>query len=275
MTVHQALKYATSKLEKITDEPRSEAKIIVAHLAKTSPNRLPFFSGEISEDALDSMLEKRLSRIPLQYIIGNWWFYGLEFFVGDGVLIPRQDTELLVETALEFLKDKPGAQVCDLCSGSGCIAISLAKERQDLEVTAVEKFDKAYGYLTDNIKHNDAKNVKPVKADVTLKSFGMYDLIVSNPPYIPVTDWETLSPEVQKEPETALLGGKDGLDFYRIITSVWKTALKSGGNLAFEVGIGEAEAVAEILKAENFSEITIKNDLSGIQRVVFGTLKDI
>ena len=275
MTVQQALKYATLKLEAITDEPRSEAKIIVAHLGKTEPNRLPFFSGEILEDALDDILEKRLSRIPLQFILGKWWFYGLEFFVGEGVLIPRQDTELLVETALELLRDKQGAQVCDLCCGSGCIAISLAKERQDLDVTAVEKFDKAYGYLTHNITHNDAKNVMPVKADVTLKSFGMYDLIVSNPPYIPVTDWETLSPEVQKEPETALLGGKDGLEFYRIITSVWKTALKSGGSLAFEVGINEAEAVAEILKAENFSEITIRNDLSGIQRVVFGTLKDI
>lgn len=275
MTVKQAIKYTTSKLEKITDEPRSEAKIIVAHLAKTSPNRLPFVSCEISEYALDRMLEKRLSRMPLQYILGKWWFYGYEFFVGDGVLIPRQDTELLVETALELLKDKPDAQVCDLCSGSGCIAISLAKERQDLKVTAVEKFDKAYGYLTDNIKYNDAKNVNPIKADVTAESFGMYDLIVSNPPYIPVTDWETLSPEVQREPETALLGGDDGLDFYRTITSVWKTALKPGGRLAFEVGIGEADAVAKTLKSENFSEITVKNDISGIQRVVFGTLKDI
>ncbi len=275
MTRNEAISRATKTLSGITDEPKSEAKIIVAHLAGVEPNRLPLFSGNIEEQALCHILDKRLERIPLQYILGSWWFYGREFFVGDGVLIPRQDTELLVETALELINDIPSAEVCDLCSGSGCVAVSIAGERPDTLVTAVEKYDKAYSFLEKNIAHNRADNVIPKKADVLAESFGSFDLIVSNPPYITKEDMKNLQAEVKAEPHTALFGGEDGLDFYRSIAKNWKIRIKKGGRLAFELGVGEADAVAEILKQENFSEITLKTDLSGVQRVIFGTVGNI
>jgi release factor glutamine methyltransferase len=275
MTVREALKYTTHLLAPISDEAATEARIIVSHLAKVQPNKLPLFFGEIEKDEILKIAEKRKQGTPLQYILGKWWFYKSEFFVGRGVLIPRQDTELLVETGLELVKDKPDADICDLCSGSGCVAISLAKELPQSKVCAVEKFDDAYDYLVKNTEYNGAKNLTPVKADVCDAPFGKYDLIVCNPPYIPNSDKEILSAEVLNEPHTALFGGEDGLYFYRVISSLWKTALKKGGHLAFEVGIKEADAVAEILKQEGFANISSKTDLLGIQRVVFGTASDV
>ena len=272
MTVLEALRFAESALADITDEPKNEAKIIVAFLAGIEPNRLPLCSGEIDSGALGEIIAKRSQRTPLQYILGKWWFFNSEFLVGEGVLIPRQDTEHLVETAIHLIKDKEKPAVIDLCSGSGCIAISIAKEVRSAAVTALEKYDEAYEFLLKNIELNRTKNVLPVKADVLENCFGSFDLIVSNPPYIPRRDNEILSEEVKKEPHTALFGGEDGLFFYREITKLWKGALKPDGRLAFEVGIGQAEAVEQILKDHGFGNITVINDLSGIQRVVFGTV---
>lgn len=275
MTVLEALRFAEFALADITDEPKSEAKIIVAFLAGVEPNRLLLYSGEIDKAKLSEIIEKRRDRIPLQYILGKWWFFSSEFLVGEGVLIPRQDTEHLVETALELIKNKEKPSVLDLCSGSGCIAISIAKERPDIAVTAVEKYEDAYGFLLKNIELNKTDNVTPIKADVLENCFGSFDLIVSNPPYIPRRDNEILSEEVKKEPHTALFGGEDGLLFYREITKLWENALKPDGRLAFEVGLGQAEAVEQILKDQGFNDITVINDLSGIQRVVFGTVNSL
>ncbi len=271
MTVKEALKYATEVLKSITDETENEAKLIVSHLTDEPVGKLMITDKTVDEAGLLDVLKKRNKNIPLQYILGKWWFYKGEFFVGDGVLIPRQDTETLVETANELLKNKPDAAVADLCAGSGCIGISIATDYPKALVTCVEKYEKAYFYLEKNIKHNLTENVKAVLSDVCEKSFGEYDLIVSNPPYITADDMNTLSEEVKKEPETALFGGDDGLHFYRTITRLWKCNLKKNGILAYEVGIGEAERVADIMKQEGFSKITIKTDLCGVQRVVFGT----
>ena len=195
--------------------------------------------------------------------------------MGEGVLVPRQDTETLVEAALELIRDIKAPRVCDLCSGSGCIAISIAGDRQDATVTAVEKYPAAYSYLEQNIKLNNASNVTPKLYDVLNEPFGKYNLIVCNPPYIPSGDEKELSKEVLNEPHTALFGGEDGLYFYREISKNWKQSLVSGGILAFEVGINEAAAVAEILKTNGFTNIGFKNDLIGIQRVVFGTANNV
>ncbi len=272
---HEALAYTKSALEGISDEADSEAKIILSFVTNTEPNRLRIVLPSADTKTIDPIIEKRKEGAPLQYIIGRWWFFGLEFKVGPGVLIPRQDTEILVETALSFAEGKKDLKIADLCSGSGCIAISLAKNLPDTEVTAVEKYDEAFYYLKQNIALNSTENVTPVLADVCDKPFGQYDIIVSNPPYIPVSDREILSREVLNEPEEALFGGDDGLYFYRVITKNWKSSIRSGGKLAFEVGIKEAEAVAELLKKEGFTEIGFACDLLGIQRVVFGTVNDI
>ena len=271
----EALAYIKEGLKGVTDELDSEAKIILSYVTDTEPNRLRIELPSAETQALDAVLEKRKKGIPLQYIIGRWWFFGLEFLVGEGVLIPRQDTELLIETALSMAEGITAPKIADLCSGSGCIAISVAKNLPEAEVTAVEKYDEAYAFLEKNVKHNEAVNVTPVKADVCDEPFGEFDIILSNPPYIPFADREILSREVLKEPEVALFGGEDGLYFYRVITKRWKTALKRGGRLAFEVGIKEAPLVAEILRQEGFTEIGFACDLLGIERVVFGTANNV
>ena len=271
----EALAYIKEGLKGVTDELDSEAKIILSYVTDTEPNRFRIELPSAETQALDTVLEKRKKGIPLQYIIGRWWFFGLEFLVGKGVLIPRQDTELLVETALSMAEGITAPKIADLCSGSGCIAISVAKNLPEAEVTAVEKYDEAYAFLEKNVRHNEAVNVTPVKADVCDEPFGEFDIILSNPPYIPFADLEILSREVLKEPEVALFGGEDGLYFYRVITKRWKTALKRGGRLAFEVGIKEAPLVAEILRQEGFTEIGFACDLLGIERVVFGTANNV
>ncbi len=275
MTVKEAVKFAADFLADITDEAENEAKILVSYLADTSIGNLTFSDKVIDEAELINALNRRKEKEPLQYIIGKWWFYKGEFFVGEGVLIPRQDTETLVETAAELLKGQKKASVCDLCAGSGCVGISIGQDFPDAEVACVERYEKAFLYLERNIRHNKVENVKAVSADVLEEPFGKYDLIVSNPPYITAEDMKKLSPEVKREPESALFGGEDGLFFYRAIAKNWKNALKSQGRLVFEVGIGEAEDVFEILEQNGFSNITVVNDLCGVQRVVFGTVNDL
>lgn len=219
---------------------------------------------------LDEKLEKRQNRYPLQYILGEWNFYKYSFKVGEGVLIPRSDTEILVEKCCEYLKTVKQPKVLDLCAGSGCIGISIAKDFPQSAVFAVEKFDSALEYLNKNIEHNNATNVTVIKGDVLAgdASDGVYNLIVSNPPYIPPCEMEIISPETRFEPKTALLGGQDGMLFYKAIVKEYKNSLTKGGMLAFEVGINEDRKVAEILKTADFKNITVTKDFNGINRVV-------
>lgn len=275
MQIPAAIRYAKEALNGISDEQTLEAKLIVANLTSTEPNRLALLDKTVDHKEIDKIIKRRRLGEPLQYIFGKWWFYKSEFLVGKGVLIPRQDTEHLVETGLELIKNTENPKVADLCSGSGCVAISIAKDRPDAKVLAVEKYSEAYDWLLKNIEYCHSTNVMPLKSDVLCPLKEKYDLIVCNPPYIPQGEKETLSKEVLTEPHTALFGGEDGLFFYREISKAWKSNLKKGGYLAFEVGIKEADAVAEILKAEGFTEISIKKDLLGIQRVVFGTVNNV
>lgn len=275
MSVPAALRYAKESLSGVSDECALEAKLIVSHLLDIELNQLSLSSKTIDHIKIDKIVERRKKGEPLQYIFGKWWFFKSEFLVGEGVLIPRQDTEHLVEIGLELIKDKHAPFVADLCSGSGCVAISIGLERPDAKVIAVEKFNRAVHWLQKNIEHNKAANVSAEQSDVLIEQEGMFDLIVCNPPYIPSGEKETLSREVLKEPHTALFGGEDGLFFYREISRLWKRNLNLGGKLAFEVGIGEAEAVADIMRAEGFINIETKIDLLGIQRVVFGTVNSL
>lgn len=228
-----------------------------------------------AEKLIKERLEKRISGYPLQYLAGEWEFCGLPFKVGEGVLIPRQDTETLVEFGVEFLKKNGGHSVLDLCAGSGCIGIALAKLAK-AEVICAELYDDALNYLNRNIELNEVgQYVRVVKADVTAESAselfeGNFDLIVSNPPYLTEHDMSSLQKEVSFEPKSALYGGRDGLDFYRKLISIYPQKLKSGGALAFEIGAGQEDAVGGIFEYYNIKP-SFKNDLSGTKRVIYGT----
>lgn len=226
----------------------------------------PVGSSELLQ--LEKLVARRKSGEPLQYIIGNWDFYGLPFYVGEGVLIPRPDTEVLVETSLKLIK--AGGTVLDLCSGSGAIAIAIAKNA-DVSVSALELSSVAFDYLKRNIALNKV-GVTPILGDVKNYSHPTkVDLIVSNPPYITQNDMKDLQLEVQKEPEMALAGGKDGLDFYRIIAERYKEQLNPKGHLAFEVGIYQSRQVSDIMIENGYNNITVCKDLAGVERVVYGS----
>ena len=273
MNAKQAVDYAKKLLETVSSEAENEAQILVSHVLDISKGALNYTDKQIEKIELDPLVNRRLKGEPLQYILGKWGFYKGEFLVGEGVLIPRQDTETLVETSVEFLKGKQNPRVIDLCSGSGCVAISIATDYPNAEVIACEKYEKAYSFLEKNIEFNKTKNVKPLLLDITNETLEAADLIVSNPPYIPKEDMETLSAEVKREPETALYGGEDGLYFYRVIAEKWSKSLKKGGMLALEIGIGQEQEVIKLLKQAGLKNIGTKKDLCGVQRVVFGTAK--
>lgn len=219
---------------------------------------------------ISTLIERRLSGEPLQYILGEWDFFGIPFLVGEGVLIPRQDTEILVELCMRFLDRRPGERrTLDLCAGSGCIGIALEK-LADAEVTCVEKYERAFEYLRKNIAHHGA-SAEAVLGDVLEENTvrGEFDLIVSNPPYLTEADMRSLQREVEFEPKEALYGGEDGLDFYRRILAVYPQKLKSGGMLAVEIGMGQENAVGGLFR-ENGIEPRVEKDWGGICRVVWG-----
>lgn len=223
---------------------------------------------------LAELTEKRLSHEPLQYIIGKWSFMGIDLLVGEGVLVPRDDTEVVTSLCIDFLSGKENPSVIDLCAGSGAISLALEKYA-NCKVTAVELSDKAFSYLTQNIKLNNSAvnalngDIFECHKDIADNSL---DLIVSNPPYIKSADIAALQEEVQHEPVMALDGGESGLDFYRRIVPLWKSKLKAGGALAFELGEGQYDEVCCILADNGLGGITESIDFGGIQRAIIGTL---
>lgn len=236
------------------------------------------FSIKLSETVTEKdyadyigLLERRASKEPLQYIIGSWDFYKSQFYVGEGVLIPRPETEELVESVIELIRTNGYKTVYDLCSGSGCIGLSIAKECPSVTCYLFELFDDALYYTNKNLEKLGLSNVKIIKHDVLSGFNGNIenaDIIVSNPPYIESREISSLQDEVLKEPITALDGGTDGLEFYRAISENWTLRLKSGGMVAFECGESQSELICEILGAEFITYI--EKDIYGIPRFVFG-----
>lgn len=276
-TIFEAYNDCKKQLENAgIDDYVFESKQIIKHITGyTNAQILTKYTQPLTDfqqNNLTAIIKQRLIHYPLQYILGRWNFFGYEFFVGPGVLIPRSDTETLMDVCLEKVKTKQNPRVLDLCAGTGCIGITLKKECENADVTLVEKFDEALAYTQKNALHNTA-DVKIVKGDVlkTEGAEGVYDLIVSNPPYINGDDMKNLQPEVTFEPQTALSGGEDGLVFYRHIAKEYKKYLASGGLMAFEVGIDEAQDVAEIMRQNGFENVGTRADLNKIDRVVFGT----
>ena len=236
---------------------------------------------ELSEDAKDkafALAQRRAQGEPLQYLTGNWEFMGRKFYVGEGVLIPRDDTEVVVRCVLNHL-DKVShirpPQILDLCSGSGIIAITLKAMYPDAQVTAVEISPPALHYLEKNAKENNTV-INILSGDIfeCADSFedGTFDLIISNPPYVTKEDMENLQREVRYEPELALYGGDDGCDFYRRIVPLYTQKLTKGGMLAFEYDSSQASTIGKLMTMYNFKNINIFDDLGGVHRAINGTV---
>ncbi len=265
-----------SRLSEITEDPRFEADVIFQTVFGRDW-RVKELSGKLAEpteselEALEKLAKRRLSGEPLQYIVGEWEFYGLGLKVSQGVLIPRQDTERLVDVSLGLIGDIPRPCVLDLCSGTGCVALAIKSRRPDSEVTALELYPEAYEVLQENCRESGVMTVCADALDKkNAESFSELDLITANPPYLDAGDMKSLQREVGFEPKTALYGGEDGLDFYRAFAKIWRGALRVGGYIALEIGTGQKEAVSLILGEAGWREIRVENDLAGKPRVAVG-----
>ena len=218
-----------------------------------------------------SLAQRRSEGYPLQYLLGQWEFWGCNFKIGEGVLIPRPDTETLVEQVLDICRRGKMAtpKIADLCSGSGCIAAALKKELPNADIYAVELSDRALPYLRQNMELNGC-GVHIIHGDVldssTAGKLTELDMLVSNPPYLTAQDMIELQTEVQHEPALALFGGEDGLDFYRAMTRLWKSSIKAGGFIAYEFGMGQHDDVKAILEENGFTDIELRRDGGGIIR---------
>ncbi len=251
-------------------EHETDVKLLLSHVTGKD---LTFFLAE-GEEELDpedeksfrELIEKRRSRIPLQLITGETDFMGLNFFTSPGVLIPRIDTEFLVEEALMDIND--GADVLDMCTGSGCILLSLMRYKNDIRGVGADISDEALALAKRNAE-NLGLTPELVKSDMFSGITGKFDHILCNPPYIRTGDIEGLMEEVRlHEPENALDGGEDGLSFYRRIALEAGEHLFDGGSLILEIGAGQGSEVREILENKGFGHIEVLKDYSGNERVV-------
>lgn len=270
MTIREVLKFSEEQLKKAgITEAALDAKYLLMEVTSLSSTAL-FFGAqdELGEEiiaAYQKALARRIAREPLQYITGTQEFMGLSFLVSPAVLIPRQDTELLVEAALPYCN---GARALDLCTGSGCILLSLKKLGNLKEAVGTDLSEEALAIarLNANRLHLCAQFIQ---SDLWETVSGKFDVILSNPPYIPTGEIGNLMPEVRDfEPHMALDGGADGLYFYRKIAAGAGAHLTLGGRIFLEIGCDQAEDVARLLEENGFGEIVIKKDYAGLDRVV-------
>ena len=256
------------KQEEITDA-EIDSWYLLAHVFKIK--RTDFLlqgnqtaQAEKSRQFIDLVM-MRAQHIPLQHLTGTQEFMGLEFEVNEEVLIPRQDTEVLVEEVLKVSEKK---SVLDMCTGSGCIIVSLAKLSKLSKAVGVDISKKALAQATINAKKHTVE-IEYLESDLFDQVNGSFDIIVSNPPYIPTDEITGLMPEVKNhEPILALDGNRDGLEFYRRIASEAKKYLNDNGYLIFEIGHNQGDEVKRILRKQGFADVMIKKDLSGHDRVV-------
>ena len=277
----QLLKQSMEYIEKNNIEnPKLEAEYIFSHVLKT--NRLTLtldFTRKISEEEkklIKEMIIKRArDKKPLQYILGEEEFFGYKFKVDERVLIPRPETELLVEQCIGLMSDVKTPFILDIGVGSGAISVTLGKKIPTSKVLGVDISDDALEVANQNKELNNVKNVKFIKSDVfEYVSYKEFDMIVSNPPYIPEKEYKKLMHEVKKyEPRLALTAEDEGLYFYKLITSKAPDYLKSGGVLAFEVGYDQAQKVKDMMEDNGFENIVIVKDYHQIDRIVIGKKK--
>ena len=259
-----------------------ESRLLVAHAAgKTVAELLRdmnLYTTEEVTDRVHGYIQRRLEGEPVAYITGTWEFYGMPMVITPDVLIPRMDTEILVDTVKELLTGrKMNARILDLCCGSGCIACAIAKELPATKLVAVDISASALQVCRQNISMNRlSSRVLCMQADALSSpplGLGQFDMLVSNPPYISSAEILGLDPSVRDhEPIWALDGGEDGLKFYKGIIKHWKTVLKPGGLIVLEVGEGEAETVRNMLLAGGFGDGEFRQDTGGCDRVVIAKL---
>lgn len=270
LTLKEALAKAVDKLQQMeVSDADIDAWYLLSYV--TGLDRAAFFlHGEEPMAEPDmirycDLVTKRGERIPLQHLTGEQEFMGLDFHVNEHVLIPRQDTECLVERVLPYVD---GKRVLDVCTGSGCIAIAIAKLGKPFIVHGVDISEEALAVARQNATELNA-SVELFAGDLMTRMDGQYDVIVSNPPYIPPSVIEGLMPEVRlHEPMLALDGGQDGLEFYRRIAGQAVTRLAPNGRLFLEIGCEQAAAVAEILQKQGYREVQVFQDLAGKDRIV-------
>lgn len=255
-------------------EAQLDARLLLEEVCGTDHNTLLCHGdrevSEAEEEQYRKALEQRAVHVPLQHLLGYQDFMGLRFQVNEHVLIPRQDTEILVEEAMRYLHD--GMRILDLCTGSGCILLSLLHYSNDCEGVGVDISQEALRVAAQNAELLDIK-ADFLKSDLYEKVTGKFDLLVSNPPYIERKVIPTLMEEVREyDPYIALDGGEDGLDFYRRIIGGAQDYLKRGGQILMEIGSGQAKAVSELLREAGFKEIDVCRDFAGLDRVVSGRL---
>jgi release factor glutamine methyltransferase len=273
------LKYAKEHLAKTgIENPAREGETILSHCLNTDRAVLYRDNPDIPESrltALYELLKRRAQREPLQYILGYDEFYNLKIKVGPGVLIPRPETELLVEEAVAILT-KSGIQtaelrILDLCTGSGCIALALAAAFPKAQVYGTDISTVALHYAKENAEFNKIHNINFIIGNLfePLGSTLLFDLIISNPPYIKQGDLVHLQPEITGwEPVEALDGGEDGLDYYRFIIAGAGHHLHENGFLMLELGIDQSDPVKQMAEHEGFREIILKKDFAGIDRIL-------
>ena len=277
MTINNILDYGVHQFEEISDVPRKEIELLVMHVCGLKKIDLILKSDEkILEDEIlkiEELIKKRKEGIPLQYLVGNQEFMGMNFIVTENVLIPRQDTEILVEEIISRFKEESNLKILDIGTGSGAISISLAKLLKRPTIVSLDISKEALMVAKLNAKKNEVEEkITFIESDLfeNLTTVESFDIIVSNPPYIPSKDILELQREVKDyEPMLALDGGEDGLEYYREITKKSVDYLKKDGLLAYEIGYDQGIDVLKILK-NDFHHIEIIKDLQKHDRVVLG-----
>ena len=300
MKIKQILEYGTQKLKQNNvEESRIKARMLLENILSKPRQYLIANDDEELDVQFEKQyyegIEKLLENVPIEYITNKKEFMNLNFYVDENVLIPRQDTEILVEEVIEIAKkilkdvdykeeknsnanekENSVVKIMDMCTGSGAISVSIAKSVTESQIDAVDISRNALEIVMKNAKKNNVENqIRVVESDLFEKvEKENYDILVSNPPYIRADVLRLLDKQVQKEPEIALNGGKDGLDFYKIIVKKAPQYLKNGGYLCFEIGYDQKDEVEELLRKENvYTEIYSKKDLCGNDRIVIARLK--
>ncbi len=268
---------ATTLKDKGIDTARLDAELLLGSvIEKDRVYLITHKEEEVNEENTEKyfdLIEKRRNKMPVKYILNKCEFMGIDFYVEEGVLIPRDDTEILVEEVLKLIDENQEKQVCDLCSGSGAIGIALAHFRQNIKVDLIDYYPIPEKVSLINIQKNNMGNqVSFIKSDLLEKPIDnkkMYDVIVSNPPYIEEEEINKLMEDVKNyEPHTALNGGIDGLDFYRKIVQQSKDVLVKGGILAFEIGYNQGESVKALMEENEFSNVRVIKDFASLDRIV-------
>ncbi|MCI6737271.1 MAG: peptide chain release factor N(5)-glutamine methyltransferase [Intestinibacter sp.] len=279
MTIKEIIIKYCRELENISDTPRLDVELLLKRALGDVDSMYirMYLDKELSEDQEKyflEMMKDRLNQRPIAYILGNREFMGLDFFVKEGVLIPRPDTETLVEEIINICNNKTGLNILDIGTGSGAITVSLAKYLDKSHIVSVDISDIALEIASKNAVSNKVdERIDFIKSDVfsNVSRENKFDIIVSNPPYIKKSDIDGLDRQVKDfEPYNALEGGEDGLDFYRKITRESREFLNENGILAYEVGHDQASDVSKIMQQNGFKGIYTKSDLQGFERVVIG-----